>query len=263
MIPEAYIQEWRETAPWQTIEMVEQDLILSRALTDIFSSKSLSESVAFRGGTALHKLYFSSAKRYSEDIDLVQMESGPIGPIYDGIQAVLNPWLGKPSRKRGPGIANLIYKNDSEFPPSAPLRIKIEINTREHFAVNDFVQRELEVVSRWYTGKCMLTTYTLEELLGTKMRALFQRRKGRDLFDLWLGLTEAQADPAQVSSCFLRYMDAEGRKVSQQEFINNLNEKLDHPGFQSDIFPLLVPGVDFDTKTAADLVLGQLLSKLP
>jgi hypothetical protein len=104
MIPEAYIQEWRETAPWRTIEMVEQDLMLSRALVDIFASKRLSEWVAFRGGTALHKLFFASAQRYSEDIDLVQKASGPIGPIYDEIQAVLNPWLGKPSRKRGHGV---------------------------------------------------------------------------------------------------------------------------------------------------------------
>ena len=35
----------------------------------------------------------------------------------------------------------------------------------------------------WFSGRCELTTYALEELLGTKLRALYQRAKGRDLFD--------------------------------------------------------------------------------
>ncbi|MFC1496998.1 nucleotidyl transferase AbiEii/AbiGii toxin family protein, partial [Verrucomicrobiota bacterium] len=108
-----------------------------------------------------------------------------------------------------------------------------------------------------------LTTYTLEELLGTKLRALFQRRKGRDLFDLWLGLTEAQADSGQVVSCFQHYMDAEEHQVSRTEFMENLMVKLEHPGFQSDIVPLLMPGVDFDMESAAESVKSELLSKLP
>lgn len=262
MIPEAYIQEWREVAPWQTLEMVEQDLILSRALSDIFCDKTLSTLVAFRGGTALHKLYFRSPQRYSEDIDLVQIKAGPIGPIYDGIQAVLNPWLGTPSRSRGPGIANLIYKTDSEFPPSAGLRLKVEINTREHFSVNGFVHHDFDVVSRWHTSKCALTTYTFEELLGTKMRALFQRRKGRDLFDLWLGLADGAADPDQVVTIFQRYMKEEGTSVSQKMFIENLTAKKEHPGFQSDIDPLLISGTNFDMNLAMDIVESQLLAKL-
>lgn len=262
MIPEAYIQEWRETAPWQTMEMVEQDLMLSRALAEIFSTSSLSDLVAFRGGTALHKVCFGVAQRYSEDIDLVQKDPGPIGVVFDALQSVLNPWLGTPARRRGPGVANLIYKNESEFPPLALLRLKIEINTREHFAVNGYVKQEFKVASRWYSGKCELTTYTLEELLGTKMRALFQRRKGRDLFDLWLGLKEAHADPCGVVSCFQKYMDVENSRVSRQEFTKNLVAKLDHPGFTGDAIPLLLSGTDFDMASAGELVLEELIARL-
>lgn len=262
MIPEAYIQEWRGIAPWQTLEMVEQDIVLSRALSDIFCDNTLSGLLAFRGGTALHKLHFNSPHRYSEDIDLVQIESGPIGPIYDGIQAVLNPWLGTPSRKQGPGIANLTYRFDSEFPPSVRLRLKVEINTREHFSVNGFVRNDFNVASRWYTGQCKLTTYTLEELLGTKMRALFQRRKGRDLFDLWLGLTDGAADADQVVMIFQRYMKEVGTVISQKLFMENMAAKKEHPGFQSDVDPLLVPGTGFDMGSAIDIVESQLLAKL-
>lgn len=56
MIPRAYITAWRSEAPWPLDSQVEQDLVLSRALADIFSHPGLMNELAFRGGTALHKL---------------------------------------------------------------------------------------------------------------------------------------------------------------------------------------------------------------
>ena len=70
MIPLAQITQWRQIAPWADDMQVAQDLILSRILVDIFSDPFLKKELAFRGGTALHKLFFSPAARYSEDIDL-------------------------------------------------------------------------------------------------------------------------------------------------------------------------------------------------
>lgn len=78
MIPKSYITEWRNFVPWQTNEQVEQDLVICRALIEIFSDDFLRERLAFRGGTALHKLYLEPQPRYSEDIDLVQISSEPI-----------------------------------------------------------------------------------------------------------------------------------------------------------------------------------------
>ena len=63
---------------WVTSEMVEQDLIICLALISIFSDEFLASQLAFRGGTALHKLYLQPQPRYSEDIDLVQITPGPI-----------------------------------------------------------------------------------------------------------------------------------------------------------------------------------------
>ena len=81
MIPLAQIIQWRQTAPWSDDMQVEQDLILSRAIVEIFSNPFLAEQLAFRGGTALHKLFFSPAARYSEDIDLVRTSKGGIKEI--------------------------------------------------------------------------------------------------------------------------------------------------------------------------------------
>lgn len=78
MIDRASITQWAGRVPWNDPAQVEQDLIISRALVAIFSDEFLASQLAFRGGTALHKLYLSPQPRYSEDIDLVQIHPGPI-----------------------------------------------------------------------------------------------------------------------------------------------------------------------------------------
>ena len=79
MIPTADILAWRTEHPWVSNAQVEQDLMICRAIIDLFSQSALREHLAFRGGTALHKLFLKPATRYSEDVDLVQMKAGPIG----------------------------------------------------------------------------------------------------------------------------------------------------------------------------------------
>ena len=65
MISRAHITAWRANAPWSTDAQVEQDLVLSRALVEIFSDPLLGKHLAFRGGTDLYKLYLLPPPRYS------------------------------------------------------------------------------------------------------------------------------------------------------------------------------------------------------
>jgi len=264
MIPLAYINEWREYAPWNSQVMVEQDLLLSRILVEIFNHDFLRDNLIFRGGTALHKLCFRKPLRYSEDIDLVQRHAGPIGPVFDALRHVLGTWLGThPTRKQGPGVVNLIYRIDSEESPPLPLRIKIEINTREHFQILQLQQRQLDVKSRWFSGSAGIISYATEELLATKLRALYQRRKGRDLFDLASAMRELSPDASLIVETFQRYMHEEGQRVSMAEFQQNLASKLAHPGFVQDCVPLLRPEGLFNPIDDARLVEEKLLSLLP
>jgi len=188
MIPQAYITEWNQQVPWQSMEQVEQDLVICRALVELFSDDYLAQNLAFRGGTALHKLFLSPQQRYSEDIDLVQISAVPFGPIADRIRERL-AFLGEPKRRPKAHNFTMYFRFESEFPPVMNLRLKVETNTREHFTINDLVKVAFDVNSKWFKGGCMLTTYVLEELLGTKLRALYQRKKGRDLYDLYIALT--------------------------------------------------------------------------
>jgi predicted nucleotidyltransferase component of viral defense system len=86
LIPSAYIQAWSTKAPWADARQVEQDLIICRALCDLFNSPALKGRLAFRGGTAIHKLLFKQPLRYSEDIDLVQTQAEPIGTTVDAVR---------------------------------------------------------------------------------------------------------------------------------------------------------------------------------
>ena len=60
--------------------------------------------------------------------------------------------------------------------------MKVEINTREHLNILGLKEIPFEVNNAWYSGKCNVTGYSIEELLGTKLKALYGRKKGRDLW---------------------------------------------------------------------------------
>jgi predicted nucleotidyltransferase component of viral defense system len=166
------------------------------------------------------------------------------------LQDVLNVFLGKPRRVQKERSVTLIYRVDSEGPPVVPLRLKIEINTREHFGVMGLFKRPFSVRSRWFAGECAITTFALEELLATKVRALYQRRKGRDLFDLWFGLTEGRADALKIVEVFKAYMKAEGHIVKGADYLKNIEAKMKHPGFINDVTPLLPADIDYEAKAA-------------
>lgn len=231
MIQRSYLAEWRKHAPWPLATQVEQDLVLSRAIVEIFSDPLLQSTLAFRGGTALHKLYLTPAARYSEDIDLVQMHPGPIGPAMTALRTRLDPWLGVPKWKQNDGRVTFIYRFDSETEPVTKMRLKVEINTREHFAVHDWVAHPFSVENAWFTGQTQVTTYLLEELLGTK---------GRDLFDLAHTLSERPAlDLERVTTCFRRYILEGKTPISRGEFEANLDAKQALSSFGEDIQILL------------------------
>lgn len=177
MINRTAIQQWSEHAPWIDNAQIEQDLIICRALVSIFSDEFLASQLAFRGGTALHKLYLSPQPRYSEDIDLVQITPGPIKPIMYRLGEVLD-WLPDRVTKQKRYNNTMMFRVESEIPPTVQIRLKVEINCFEHFNVLGLTKIPFKVETSWFTGEAELTTYHFEELLGTKLRALYQRKKG-------------------------------------------------------------------------------------
>ena len=156
----------------------------------------------------------------------------------------------------------MVYRFETTAKPVQLMRLKVEINTREHFSVLEIQRRSFVVDSPWFSGHADIGVYGIEELLGTKMRALYQRKKGRDLYDLWVALTSLEVDDEKVVDCFVRYLEHDGLAVSRAEFEGNLNGKLRNRSFLVDIPPLLSTGISYDADTAGALVGQRLIAQL-
>jgi predicted nucleotidyltransferase component of viral defense system len=217
---------------------------LSRALVEIFSHDLLFKTMALRGGTALSKLYLKKFGRFSEDIDLVQIVPGDNGPFIDAIRSKLDNFLGVPKRKVGAGLTTLTYRIDAA--DRTPIKLKIETNTREHNAFMPFLKNHFSVNSDWFSGDCYINSYVIEELLGTKLRALYQRKKGRDLYDFWASAQELSLDYSLIVKSFQYYLKCEGIMITYTDLEENLKQKLIDKTFIEDMNKLLIPGVDYD-----------------
>lgn len=263
MIPRPYIAKWQQHAPWKDFAQIEQDLVISRALVEIFSDEFLRENLAFRGGTALHKLYLNPAPRYSEDIDLVQIKPGPIKPIMQRIGEVIT-FFEEPRKTqvRGHG-AKALYRFTSEY-EEIRMRLKLEINCKEHFNVLDWFDFPFSVESDWFNGNAKIRTYNINELLGTKLRALYQRSKGRDLFDLNFSRLNLELDYDKIIQCFKEYTTfATGnRPPSKKEFLLNIEEKENDPGFTGDMEALLRSEIKYNQEAAFVWLKNELLEKI-
>jgi hypothetical protein len=187
---------------------------------------------------------------------------GGVGPAVDAIRAVPDFWLGEPKRKQAHGRVSMLYRFETTTKPVQQMRLKVEINTREHFTVFGHQSRRFAVDNPWFSGSADIGTYQIEELLGTKLRALYQRKKGRDIYDLWLALTSLHIDDQKVIDCFAQYLEQGDTCVSRAEFEANLSAKLDAPAFLDDIDPLLPTGAHYDVAAAGALVSERLIEKL-
>ena len=262
MVIKSAIQQWREQAPWTDVAYIEQDLILSRALVAIFSDEFLASELAFRGGTALHKLHLLPQTRYSEDLDLVQIKGGPIKDILGRLSEVLG-FIPDRVVKQKKYNNTMLCRILSEGTPPVPLRLKIEINCYEHFSEMGFIKHPFSMENQWFSGSCKVTTYHFAELLGTKLRALYQRKKGRDLLDLYLALTQTDVNTDDIIRCYERYMEfVVTQPPTHKQFILNMEEKMKSEDFLTDSLLLLRPGITFNPHEAYEIVRERLIDKL-
>ncbi|OBP77992.1 nucleotidyl transferase AbiEii/AbiGii toxin family protein [Mesorhizobium loti] len=240
MIPAQNIVAWGNVVPWADQRQVEQDLIISRALIDIFNDDLLSAELRFRGGTALNKLHFPEPLRYSEDIDLVRTTSGPIGPILDQLRVVLEPWLGRAQFDQSPVAPKFRFRVEGEDGSGVPIRLKVEINTREIEAYDPPQAIPFQMDNPWFAGGAAIPTFSREEMLATKLRALLQRDKGRDLYDLSHALDVfAGLNVDRITEMFGLYLQFAGQAISRAQAEERMFAKLANPRLLTDMRPLL------------------------
>jgi len=253
VIPQADVAAWSGTAPWPTPEQVEQDLVLARLMVEFARHPVLGPELVMRGGTCLHKLWLQRPYRYSEDLDYVRTTSGGIGAVLDAVREVATS-VGfaevRPQIGRHPKLSLRATTTSGR-----PLRVKVEMNTFERSPARPITTRPLTVASSWFTGSAEVPTFVLEELIATKLRALYQRTKGRDAFDLWLVAQAFDLEPADVAACFAPYRPVGWTTTLAR---TNLAAKLANPGFLEDLRPLVIDwpeGFDAESASAAALSL--------
>ncbi|HOQ54904.1 MAG TPA: nucleotidyl transferase AbiEii/AbiGii toxin family protein [Verrucomicrobiota bacterium] len=264
--------------PWGAQYQVEQDLLLCRAMVALFDDKFLSSQVAMRGGTLLHKVHLAPPARYSEDIDLVVVGARPADHIRRAIRRVLTDVLGAPKTSvwdtlvlairntvKPSRVLRMTYSTRSIIEPNRTLEIVVEANVTERKPHRAIVEMPFSFPFRDKAVQTHIKGFDIHEMLGTKMRAMFQRKRGRDLFDLYWALTKSPTpvDPAAVIASFEHYLKQEGTKAGRAEFIRILDDHLKDRGFCSDMQPLLRADITYDPQAAGKYVKTHLLNLLP
>jgi predicted nucleotidyltransferase component of viral defense system len=259
------ITEWFRHAPWSTEADIEQDLILSRLMVEIARDDLLGEELSMRGGTCLHKLHLPRPLRYSEDLDYVRRTHSRIGPYVDALRRIAGSiGLVPHGWKSTDQMVHVIFDTESTD-GLRRIRIKVEMNVRETASCFDRASRPYRVLSNWWSGGAQIATFDIDELMGTKLRALYQRSKGRDLFDLWHVLNTADADDERIIQALNHYM--QDGAFNYSDLAANLAKKLANPDFTGDLNELVAAQPDeYDLAAAADRVmerLGVRLAKAP
>jgi predicted nucleotidyltransferase component of viral defense system len=268
----------QSVVPWPNQVQVEQDLLLCRAMVALFDDSFLQSQIAMRGGTLLHKVHLTPPSRYSEDIDLVVVGDRPEGHIRKALNRVLKGVLGTPKQSvwedlklairntvKPSRVLRMTYAVPSLTEPGKSLEVVVEANVTERTPYRPVVKIPFEFPFRDSVVRTQVNGYDIHEMLGTKLRALFQRRRGRDLFDLYWALTLAKPPviPAKIIESFQHYLKLEGSVAGQAEFVALLDAHLADRGFCSDMNPLLRVGIAYDPQQAGEYVKTNLLSLLP
>jgi len=261
VIPNAVVTAWGRGRPWPTRQQIEQDLLLARLIVEIFNHDYLGKELVFRGGTCLHQLRLPTPKRYSEDLDFVRRSRDGIGHVFDALRDLAERIGLEVVRRITSGNPKMVLRARAEHDSSLTLKVKIEVNTNEIAPTHLLEAVPMVIDTEWFRGGGLVQTYEVHELVASKIRALYQRRKGRDLFDLWVALHELDLDPSRIVSSFARYRPA---GMSASVSVQNLRQKLDNDAFRRDLDPLLAVGAreTYDIDAAGEFIIRELLSRI-
>lgn len=151
---------------------------------------------------------------------------------------MLEPWLGKPAFDQSAVAPKLTFRVPAE--DGGQIRLKVEINTREIQALDAPLALPYAVDNPWFSGRAEVGTFSREEMLATKLRALLQRDKGRDLFDLSHALDVFDGlDATRVIAHLGAYLGGSGLAISRAQAEERMFKKLATSTFLTDMKPLL------------------------
>ncbi len=253
------IRNWADERAIPDLTLAELDYRLTYALGAIYTDPFLAARLCLKGGTVLNKLCFPTLSRLSVDLDFNAV--GPKAQVLAERSRVITQ-LATLFAEQNAGYTvthDFRYEQTNIVAHYAPLsggprqRLKLEISTVERVPILGRTARPLILPDG---ASVSIATYHLEELTATKIRALYARRKGRDIYDLWR-IASLDLDERAVRKLTLYYFYHAKMMFHYPTFLANVEEKLRHHGFGDDVRGLIRVGQEFDWSEACRAVIDR------
>ena len=252
-IKKEQIEEWAAKKHFQEEAHAEIDLRLEFLLNATYQKEWLRKHLIFKGGTALHKIHLKENLRFSEDIDLEHRQNQK---MFETINQILHLFEELDMEGKGINQKNnykILSFYNSEITNQRE-RVKMEIGYKEDFSILGYTEKILDINNVCFASKVLVNTYDINEILSQKTRALYQRFKGRDLYDLFVSRLHPDFDIEKIAKCFIRHMTNKktGNNMMpvEKEFILNIEKKEDNPDFINDIYRCLKTNVEYNQSEA-------------
>ncbi|MFZ1320012.1 MAG: nucleotidyl transferase AbiEii/AbiGii toxin family protein [Ignavibacteria bacterium] len=212
-------------------KQIEKDYVIGWILKGISENEFLKEKLIFKGGTAIRKIYIKDY-RLSEDLDFSYSDNilniSEIDNNYDSVCS----WVKDISRidlkqadKKENSSGNYSFYLEYTGPLGGSKNsVKVDISCDEKICdIPDLMEaiNEYSDLSENYFMK----TYSINEILSEKMRALMQRTAPRDLYDLWYFFEIENKDIVDFIPSFK--VKTEYKNLKPEDFVNVINKKME------------------------------------
>lgn len=253
------VRTWADELGITDSLLAELDFRLVYILDVISKDTTFKDKLYLKGGTAINKLYLKDLSRLSVDIDFnhIGLKHGVLSErnyvikrLMETVHSHDHAYVVKMRKKRYEQTTiHVKYPSLANVPDQ---HIKIEISHIERFPILPVVNKQLRLPRGEETW---LMTYRPEELIATKIRALHDRRKGRDVYDLWTVSRALDLDKTAIRKLFLYYF-YRGRKVFNPKlFFLGLEEAAKENAFDDDVSNFIRPDIEFDLPEETNKVL--------
>ncbi len=169
---------------------IEKDFVISALFIILTSSPNFSKytrRMSFRGGTCLKKVFYPDEMRFSEDLDFSGLTPAECG----GFHAAMNELIGKDLGATSFTETRVQYDNERGLDflvfYTSVLRQKnhIAFNLSTTKAMKKAKNMDVHVEPYFTSLHPAIPTMNIDEIIAEKVRALLQRTKPRDVFDVW------------------------------------------------------------------------------
>ena len=178
-----------------TTGLMEKDYVNSWILYSIFNNEQMNQKLVFKGGTLLHKIYFSGKWRFSEDIDLTTTQDLDLKEFKENLQRSLSECSSLSgigfeitSFHSNPGYIQIKIQYDALLGQKNTTRI--DVSSEEEILFKTILKKHsLEDILEFD-----INCYSLDEIFIEKIRSLFQRNRARDYYDVYRMYNEYNYD---------------------------------------------------------------------